>query len=83
MNWKLLEKLGLVSAAGVYQAEKGWIKYIGTTLALIGGGIFLIVILGIATFNDVIFVGPLVNLLYLLNAYYEIKILINKAHNSA
>ncbi len=72
----------LLGMAGVYQAEKGWIKYLGTTLALIGGVIFLIVILGIATFNDVIFVGPLVNLLYLLNAYYGIKILKNKAHNN-
>ena len=68
--------------AGVYQAEKGWIKYLGVTIALVGSITFLIVILGIATFNDVIFVGPLVNLLYLLNAYYGIKILKNKAHDN-
>ena len=72
----------LLGMAGVYQAEKGWIKYLGITLALIGGVIFLIIILGIATFNDVIFVGPLVNLMYLLNAYYGIKILKNKTHNN-
>jgi hypothetical protein len=71
----------LLGMAGVYQAEKGWIKYLGITLALIGSVIFLIIVLGIATFNDVIFVGPLVNLLYLLNAYYGIKILKNKAHS--
>ena len=72
----------LLGMAGVYEAEKGWIKYLGLTLSLIGSVIFLIVILGIATFNEVIFVGPLVNLLYLLNAYYGIKILRNKAHNN-
>jgi hypothetical protein len=72
----------LLGMAGVYQAEKGWIKYLGITLALIGSVIFLIIILGIATFNDIIFAGPLVNGLYLLNAYYGIKILKNKAYNN-
>jgi len=71
----------LLGMAGVYKAEKGWIKYLGITLALIGGVIFLTIVLGLTSFNDVIFVGPLVNLLYLLNVYYGIKILKNKAHN--
>ena len=68
----------LLGMAGVYQAEKGWIKYLGITLALIGGVVFLTIVLGLTSFNDVIFVGPLVNLLYLLNVYYGIKIFKNK-----
>jgi hypothetical protein len=72
----------LLGMAGVYQAEKGWIKYLGMTLALLGGVVFLTIVLGLTSFNDVIFVGPLINLLYLLNAYYGIKILKNKAHNT-
>jgi hypothetical protein len=72
----------LLGMAGVYQAEKGWIKYLGITLALIGGVVFLTIVLGLTSFNDVIFVGPLANLLYLLNAYYGIKILKNKAHST-
>jgi len=72
----------LLGMAGVYQAEKGWIKYLGITLSLIGGVVFLTIVLGLTSFNDVIFVGPLVNLLYLLNVYYGLKILKNKAHST-
>jgi len=72
----------LLGMTGVYQAEKGWIKYLGMTLALIGGVVFLTIVLGLTSFNDVILVGPVVNLLYLLNVYYGIKILKNKALNT-
>jgi len=68
----------LFGMVGVYQAEQGWIKHLGMVLALIGGIIFLTIFLGLATMKDVIFVAPLVNLLYLLNAYYGLKILTNR-----
>ena len=72
----------LLGMAGVYQSEKGWIKYLGMTLALVGGIIFLTIVLGLTTMKDVIFVAPLVNLLYLLNAYYGIKILKYKIYDT-
>jgi len=72
----------LLGMAGVYQTEQGWIKYLGVSLALISGLIFLTIVLGLTTMKDVIFVAPLVNLLYLLNAYYGIKILKNGNHNT-
>ena len=72
----------LLGMAGVYQSEKGWIKYLGMTLALVGGIIFLTIVLGLTTMKDVIFVAPLVNLLYLLNSYYGIKILKYKIYDT-
>jgi len=72
----------LVGMAGVYQAEKGWIKYLGGTLALIGGLVFLTIVLGLTSFSDAVFVGPLIILLYLLNVYYGLKLLKNRGHNT-
>lgn len=72
----------LLGMAGVYQLEKGWIKYLGMTLSLIGGIIFLTVVLGLTTMKDLIFVAPVVNLLYLLNGYYGIAIFRNNAHTT-
>jgi hypothetical protein len=72
----------LLGMTGVYQEENGWIKYTGMALALIGGVIFLTIVLGLTTMKDVIFVAPLVNLLYLLNAYYGFKVLKNRAHGT-
>jgi len=65
----------LFGMAGVYLNEMGWIKYAGITLSFIGGVIFLAITFGFATMNDLIYLAPVVNLLYLLNAYYGIKIL--------
>ena len=65
----------LAGMAGVYLSEKGWIKYLGAGLALLSGLMFLTVVIGLTTLEQVLVGGFIVNVLYLINAYYGIKIL--------
>lgn len=60
----------LVGIAGVYFQEKGWLKYTGTALALIAAAFFLIFMLGYIGMAQASIGGPVVMLLYLLNAYF-------------
>ncbi|MTI38884.1 hypothetical protein [Fulvivirga lutimaris] len=50
------------------------LRYVGIAIASIAFIVFIITYIGLITWQQAILVGPLVNVLYLLNAYYGYKL---------
>ncbi len=53
---------------------KSWLKWTATVLSGITFLAFLITFVGIIDWKQAMMIGPLVNVLYLINAYYGVKI---------
>ena len=53
---------------------KKWLKWTAVVLSVITSFIFLITFIGIIDWKQALMIGPLVNVLYLINAYYGTKI---------
>lgn len=51
-----------------------WLKYIAIALSGVTTLVFIISFAGIITWKQAIIIGPLINILYLINAYYGLKI---------
>jgi len=56
------------------QILKDWLKYTAVILSGITAIVFLIIFAGIISWKQAMMIGPLVNILYLINAYYGLKI---------
>ena len=63
----------LIGMTGVYYGERGWIRYVGGIFALVCGLLFLTIVFGLFRMEELLIVGPLLNLLYLVNAYYGFR----------
>lgn len=69
--------LFLIGMASVFYADnlmKKWLSRTGMFLSLMALVLFIALYFDLLTFNQVIIVGPLVNIIYLINVYYGIKI---------
>ena len=53
---------------------KKWLRNVAIALSVIAGAAFIITYAGIITWKQAIVIGPLVNILFLINAYYGLKI---------
>ena len=49
---------------------KAWLRYIALTISGIATIAFLLIFIGVITWKDAMLMGPLINALYLINAYY-------------
>ena len=56
---------------------KKWLRMLAMTISFIGGMIFTISFVGFIDWKQALVVGPLINILYLINAYYGLKIKIS------
>jgi hypothetical protein len=56
------------------QLLRNWIKYVAVTLAAASSILFLLVFIELIAWGEALFVAPMINILYLLNAYYGTKI---------
>ena len=65
----------LVGMAGLYSGASAWLKSTGMVLSGVCALFFLAFVLGFVTMKQAAVVGPLVMLLYLLNAWYGIRVL--------
>lgn len=51
-----------------------WLRHTAVVLAAITAIVFLITFAGVISWKQAMFMGPIVNVLYLINAYYGLKI---------
>jgi hypothetical protein len=65
----------LAGMVGVYSGASAWLKSTGMVLSGVCALIFLAFVLGFVTMKQAAIAGPLVMLLYLLNAWYGIRVL--------
>jgi hypothetical protein len=56
------------------QILKRWLRYTAVVLAGITAIVFFIIFAGIISWKQAMVIGPLANLLYLINAYYGLKL---------
>ena len=56
------------------QILQGWLRYTALVLSGITAIVFLITFAEIISWKQAMMIGPLINLLYLINAYYGLKI---------
>ena len=56
------------------QILQGWLRYTAVILSGITTILFLIIFAEIISWKQAMMIGPLINLLYLINAYYGFKI---------
>ena len=72
--------LWIIGMAGLYAYEEGWIKYIGTGIAVVAGALFTFVFSSGVTMEGVVLAGPLALVVYLLNFVYGIRVFTNPHH---
>jgi len=67
----------LTGMTGVYLKEQDWLpyKYVGAGLTFLCSILYMTMVLGFTTMSDLFIVGPLVLILYPVNAYYGLRIL--------
>ena len=53
---------------------KKWLRYAALSLSGIAALLFLVIVLGVLTWKDALVLAPIINILYLINAYYGFKI---------
>jgi hypothetical protein len=56
------------------QLLRNWIKYVAVILAATSSILFLLVFIELIAWGEALFVAPMINILYLLNAYYGTKV---------
>ena len=73
--------LGLFHLYLYSEIFQSWLRYVALTLSGITSFAFLLMVIGFLTWGDAVIIAPLVNLLYLINAYYGWKVKLTEVYS--